>query len=1398
MADGTLKFDTSIDESGFNKEIKKVEQSAKKTAKNVGSSAKDAGEDAEKAADDVSKKTQKVSESVEQKIKKSAKASKDSAKDAGKSIGSGAEQAGEKIRKSSKKTSDVVEKSIESTADVAEKGFSAIKAAAVSAAAASGATFVAAGVATIKNAMEMTTAANQLAAATGDGAEELLQYRDVLEGVYKNNYGESFEDVGNAITVITQQIKGLNDSGLQETTESAIALRDVFGYEVNESVRASKAMMDQFGISSEKAMNLIANGSQDGLDYSGELLDSISEYSVQFAKVGLSADDMFAIFKSGADSGAWNLDKIGDAVKEFSIRAIDGSDTTVQGFEKLGMNADEMAQKFASGGDLAREAFKQVIQGLAEMDDPVEQSIAGVDLFGTMWEDLGPDVVEQLANITDGAYGAGDALDKIKEVRYDDVASSLATLGRTVTTKFIDPLADKALPLVKKVIDGVTDSLDPPKTMLEDFNSEISETVKNIGSSVKQARNLLDSATGDTPELTSELEYYKSIILELNGVENKSEWQKYQLKTAVDAVSGSIPELAEAFNEETGSLSLTNQEISDYIDNHEKVILQQAAVEAQTEAYKALFDAKLEQAKADSAVEAAQNKLNEAVAKNNLTMDDYATGGGQYIDEVVEAQEALRVAEENQRKLNGTTAEAQEVYDQAQDAISRTAEELGNGLPQSAEEAENSLSGTVESAKKMGVGISKALANSISSGSMEAKTAASMLGDSISGSFDQITQSAKDAGVEISPEIAAGLQAGGQEAVDAFQVLANQISAAGEQAGQDSGQNLTEETAQSIETGASEVVDAASDVGTEAGTQMQESESSAIEQNSGKVTGAVSSTMQSAVSTADGYKSSFDGIGYSMAEGVAAGFNRGSPVIKNAVDAVLQSAVDEGTKKIKKNSPSHVWRDEIGESMAEGVAVGIRNGTGNIEDSVVDMADASLNAAKDELEINSPSGVFKKKIGKNIVKGVIKGIQDDQKLLNKEMKSMCSQALEAAKSVDAKTGNYSDVGSAIIESIAAGLDSRKDLTSRKLEKKINGYVDKAVGDLEKKADNTKSKKKKKKYQKDAEALKEFADEYVASFLNALNAGIDAEYDRIQAKLGDKLTEISDRYQELYDTITSKQAGMMGKMSIPSNLYDLDTQLEQIERYQSGLNRLKGKIPDTLMDEIIGMDVNEADNFVEYLNSLTDSELAAYKEKWGSLQSQSKSFSESFFSSQLGSLKAEYQKEIEDATKDVQAQMKSVGKNIATGLIKGLESEKEVLDKACRKIANGMIKQFKDTFKIKSPSKVMETQVGRYLPPGIADGFEEAMPAAEHRITDGVLRAIDDLQCCIDGMQYRPAVLTGGYGITPHVNITNSQPVQVQAEIHTSVDLDGRVVGRAVTPYVNQNLGEYQSRERRGS
>ena len=294
----------------------------------------------------------------------------------------------------------------------------------------------------VKIGTEYQAATGQISAATGATGAELETLQGVMENVYGNNYGDSMADVADAVATVSQQMKGLSDGELQSVTEGAFALRDVFQYDVAESVRAANALVNNFGISGDDAMNLIAAGAQNGLDFSGELLDTISEYSVQFAKVGIDADQMFQIMQAGADSGAWNLDKVGDAIKEMSIRVVDGSDTTAAGFQAIGMDADIMAQKFAAGGETAQQAFQETIQALAGMEDPVQQNIAGVNLFGTMWEDLGPEVVAQLASITDEAYAAGDELQKMQEVKYDNLGDALKGLGRQLEVELL-PLANE-------------------------------------------------------------------------------------------------------------------------------------------------------------------------------------------------------------------------------------------------------------------------------------------------------------------------------------------------------------------------------------------------------------------------------------------------------------------------------------------------------------------------------------------------------------------------------------------------------------------------------------------------------------------------------------------------------------------------------------------------------------------------------------------------------------------------------------------------------------------------------------------------------------------------------------------------------------------------------------------
>lgn len=302
----------------------------------------------------------------------------------------------------------------------------------------------------------MDKGVRKIASATNASAEDMQTLRSVVETIYGDNFGESAEDIADSISKIKQNLGDLSDEELINITESAYALQDVFDYGVDESSRAVKAMMENFDVSAAEAYDYIARGAQNGLDYSGELLDNISEYSVQFKKMGLSASDMFTIFENGAENGAWNLDKIGDSVKELAIRVIDGSDTSKQGFEALGFKADEMAEKFGAGGETARDAFQEVITALAAMDDPVAQNTAGINLMGTMWEDMGAQAVLALGDISDSAYDCAGALDDIKDINYGGLPDTLESIKRQIDL-LIEPIGKSLIPSLDEVSEAISE-----------------------------------------------------------------------------------------------------------------------------------------------------------------------------------------------------------------------------------------------------------------------------------------------------------------------------------------------------------------------------------------------------------------------------------------------------------------------------------------------------------------------------------------------------------------------------------------------------------------------------------------------------------------------------------------------------------------------------------------------------------------------------------------------------------------------------------------------------------------------------------------------------------------------------------------------------------------------------
>ena len=312
----------------------------------------------------------------------------------------------------------------------------------------------------LKDLMTASSEANaNFQAQTGASTAEMKEFKDEIDDLYKRNFGESLQDVADSMAQIKQQAGDMDPSKISELTQYALTLRDTFGFEVNESMRTAKMLIDQFGMSGKDAFALIAQGAQKGLDKNGDLLDSINEYSVHYQQLGYDADEFFNSLANGTAAGTFSVDKLGDAMKEFGIRVKDTAKSTDDGFALLGLNADEMRNKFVEGGLSARQATQQVLDVLFNMNDKVAQNQAGVALFGTMWEDLGAKGVQALTNIHGEIEYNREALDELAQIKYSDIGSQFKEIGRIIQVDFLQPLAEKALPVVQDFLNTVKDNL---------------------------------------------------------------------------------------------------------------------------------------------------------------------------------------------------------------------------------------------------------------------------------------------------------------------------------------------------------------------------------------------------------------------------------------------------------------------------------------------------------------------------------------------------------------------------------------------------------------------------------------------------------------------------------------------------------------------------------------------------------------------------------------------------------------------------------------------------------------------------------------------------------------------------------------------------------------------------
>lgn len=322
----------------------------------------------------------------------------------------------------------------------------------------------------IGDAMGQEKSADRMAAALGATPAMAKKFGNISAKLYAGAWGESMDDVNHAVESVASSFPKVGAKAgpaLEKLTTQALDFASTFETDVPRAVEvASVVMKSGLAKNGQEAFDLLTRASQKvPAALRGDVLDAAEEYSTFFNSVGIDGPQAFAMLANGSKLGTYGIDKVGDAIKEFTIRATDGSDASNAAFKAIGLNADEMSNAILAGGDKSNGALQKIVGGLLKIKDPSKRAQMSLALFGTPLEDLNVNQIPTfLRALKDGGKGMDNwkgSIDRAGKTLNDNAATNLESFKRSATQTFVNVIGGSVVPkidaFVKRLADmGVT------------------------------------------------------------------------------------------------------------------------------------------------------------------------------------------------------------------------------------------------------------------------------------------------------------------------------------------------------------------------------------------------------------------------------------------------------------------------------------------------------------------------------------------------------------------------------------------------------------------------------------------------------------------------------------------------------------------------------------------------------------------------------------------------------------------------------------------------------------------------------------------------------------------------------------------------------------------------------
>ena len=349
------------------------------------------------------------------------------------------------------------------------------------------------------------SALNHIQASTNLSKGQMDGFRNALEEIYNGNYGDDLSDIASKMANIVQYTNETDPDKIKDYAIKLFGLQDTFDLDFNETLRGTQGLIKNMGLTADQAFDFIASGAQNGLNYSGELSDNLSEYTSLFGQAGFTAEQMFAILDNGTESGAYNLDKVNDFVKEFTISLADGR--IEENLSSFSGGTSDLFKKWKDGKATAADVFYSVINDLSTAENKQTALTTASNVWSSLGEDNALNIITSLDDVNTKFRDVKGTMDEVNDIEYDDLGNRLEGLGRKVQTEIINPAVEDFYPEAEDFIDWVADNLDTLIPILEGVARQLGiiwatkkindfrKSITNVISTYKTLKTATDGAT---------------------------------------------------------------------------------------------------------------------------------------------------------------------------------------------------------------------------------------------------------------------------------------------------------------------------------------------------------------------------------------------------------------------------------------------------------------------------------------------------------------------------------------------------------------------------------------------------------------------------------------------------------------------------------------------------------------------------------------------------------------------------------------------------------------------------------------------------------------------------------------------------------------------------------------